>query len=477
MRKHNLYVAAMLAVGFSNVVYGAEAQGADAKSPSADGNTVRVPYLSETAKQEITEQIRQEVMARAKQEGWAAPGQTPEWVQRIKLSGDVRFRGQNDKYQDDNSDGYYDIIKTNAAKELSPINTLENRARLRVRARLGVAAKVTDGVDAALRLVTGSSADPVSTNQTLGNSNNRFNFMLDRAYLRYAPKTWFMASAGRLPNPWFGSDLVWDDDLNFDGIAVSAKHDFNAKLGTAFTMGAFPLQEIERTPDRECADKWLFGAQSTWDWNSAEKIRLKAGLGYYYYTHVLGRTNTTGSSVYDCTKPDYAQKGNTLMNISGANDPNADPILALASEFQEINFTMQGDVLVAAGTRVIALLDYVTNAGYDKEAVQSRKWSDSPEGGNQGYHLKLTVGKAELLKPHDWQAFFGVKRLESDAVFDAFTDSDFHLGGTDAKGWYVGGGYNFAYNTTLGLRWLSANEIAGDKLAIDTIQLDVSAKF
>ncbi|MBO7942033.1 putative porin, partial [Streptomyces sp. S9] len=77
----------------------------------------------------------------------------------------------------------------------------------------------------------------------------------------------------------------------------------------------------------------------------------------------------------------------------------------------------------------------------------------------------------------DWNASIGFKRLESDAVPVAFTDSDFHLGGTNARGFIVGGSLGLARNTWLGLRWLSANEVTGQPYSVDVVQLDLNTQF
>jgi hypothetical protein len=69
------------------------------------------------------------------------------------------------------------------------------------------------------------------------------------------------------------------------------------------------------------------------------------------------------------------------------------------------------------------------------------------------------------------------KYLEADAVVDGFTDSDFHLGGTNAKGWIVGGDMGLAKNVWITTRWLTANEISGIPLSIDVFQLNLNAKF
>src|SRR6185436_3248080 len=75
------------------------AQQKDAK-PEVEPGVVRVPYVPKYIKDEIRDQVRiglkedvsRDVMAQAKQEGWGLPGALPEWVNRIKFSGDMRLR-------------------------------------------------------------------------------------------------------------------------------------------------------------------------------------------------------------------------------------------------------------------------------------------------------------------------------------------------------------------------------------------------
>jgi len=76
-----------------------------------------------------------------------------------------------------------------------------------------------------------------------------------------------------------------------------------------------------------------------------------------------------------------------------------------------------------------------------------------------------------------WRTYFGYRYVEADAVLDAFTDSDFHLGGTDAKGFFVGGDFAFSPRVFARLKYFSANEIDGPPLGIDLWQLDINAQF
>ncbi len=62
-------------------------------------------------------------------------------------------------------------------------------------------------------------------------------------------------------------------------------------------------------------------------------------------------------------------------------------------------------------------------------------------------------------------------------MLDAFNDNDFHLGGTNAKGYFLYASYYFANNTWLDARWFSANEVFGSPYAIDVLQLEVQTKF
>jgi hypothetical protein len=98
-------------------------------------------------------------------------------------------------------------------------------------------------------------------------------------------------------------------------------------------------------------------------------------------------------------------------------------------------------------------------------------------GGNQGWLARVTVGDKQLAKLWDWNAFVGYKWLESDAVVDAFTDSEFGLGGTNLKGYFVGGRLALGQNVWLSAKWMSANQVAGAPYAVDIFLLDLNARF
>ena len=95
----------------------------------------------------------------------------------------------------------------------------------------------------------------------------------------------------------------------------------------------------------------------------------------------------------------------------------------------------------------------------------------------EGYEASLMVGHPTLARAGHWRAFMVYRYLERDAVLDAFADSDFHLGGTDAKGYQLGFDLGLSRGVWLRLRYLTANEIDLPPLGIDVWQLDLNGQF
>lgn len=445
-----------------------------AEAAQQPDNAVRVPYIPEIVKDEIRERIKQDVLAQARQERWGDPGALPDWIARIKLEGDVRLRYQGDFFQSDNYPFIPNYLAINSAGDSSKtstpfLNATEDRNRLRLRARLGVLATVADGVSVGMRLSTGSSTVPVSANYTLGNMNNRPPVLFDQAYVKADPLSWLTLIGGRMPNPWFSSDLVWADDLSFDGAAVLAKPRLLQDLSGFVTAGAFPLQEIELSNH----DKWLYGAQIGAEWNP-NRLRAKIGVAYYDYRNIAGIRNALNSHLLDYTAPLYLQKGNTLFNIS--QDSAKPEQYALAADYKDLDIAALLDFTAAGQVHVALAADAVKNIGFDRQEILSRTGLNVDKQ-IDGSLVKLSVGMAKLGERNDWQVYVGYKRVEADAVLDAFTDSDFHLGGTNAKGWIVGGGYGLTHNTSVSLRWLSADEVTGPPVSIDVGQVDLNVKF
>lgn len=458
---------------------------ASAKAGNGDGEktaaaepgdkVVRVQYVPEHVKKEMREEIKKEVMAKLNYKAGERLG-LPDWIDRIQWEGDMRLRYELDSFPSGNQDAAF-VSAWYGQSDIN--NTTEERNRFRVRARLGANIKLTDWLDGGIRMTTGSNVDPISPNQTLEAQSSKFSFALDRAFLRAKPTSWSTISAGRIDNPWFSTDLVWDPDLAFDGVAAKFAPKFSDQWTAFGTLGAFSIDEQEASASNLAKDKWLFGAQAGLQWTGSGNSIVKVAASLYDFKNVEGQRDAAGTGKFDGTELTFRSKGNSFFDIDGTSACNSGGPCGIASKFRELNLTGQIDLATFNPVHVVLTADYVRNLGFDAGEIASR--TGTPLGlfpkEVEGYQVSLMVGMPKIAQRHDWQVFGAYKRIEADAVLDAFTDSDFHLGGTDTKGWVMGGSYGVDKNTWLTARWFSADEISGPTLATDVFLLDLNAKF
>ena len=447
----------------------AAAASAPADAASMPPGTVRVPYIPAFVRKEIKDELRAELIAQAEHDGWAGPGAVPEWVRLVQWYGDLRVRGQYDNLISSNAPAV-NVTATNQTRSLTLLNTTEDRTRMLTRARAGVAAAIDEHWTTDIRLTTGSTSNPVSSNQTLGNYGNRYTVALDRAAIRYRHGGVVNAVAGRFGNPWFGTDLVWANDLGFDGVALQWTPSMGKSSRAFLTAAAMPIQEVELSN----ADKWLLGVQAGFEVNHLlGEISGKAGVAFYDYRNIVGQVSPAGSAINEFSAVQFAQKGNTYYNISS---DSTKPLFGLASDFHLVNVTGTLDVPLIAGKHVLLASDFVKNVGFRRAAVSARVGADvAPK--TTGWLLRAAFGDAEVSRSGTWQVFSAYKHVERDAVLDAYTDSDFRLGGTDAKGYTIGGSYGLGRDTSATLRLMSADSISGAPLSVDLLQLDLAVRF
>ncbi len=474
----------------------AERDSAARAAANADaGEAVRVTYVPQVVKDEISAQVSEQVrpkivrdvVAQAQSEQWGVPAALPQWIRGLSLTGDVRVREQGDLFASDNAEfAYLDFNEVNQKGGIGKagtsafLNTTEDRLRTRLRARLGLVARLGDGFTAGLRLATGNFTDPVSTNQTLAQTSGRYTFGVEQAYLRYDAKSgadwsWLSLTGGRMSNPFHSTDLVFDGDLTFEGFAGTYRHALAASRRADHqvfaTLGAFPLEEVELSSD----DKWLYAGQLGVVWRFDNELRVSGAVGYYAYDNITGIRNDLDSTLHDYTAPVFLQKGNTLFDIRNDADPSTN-LFALAADYQLLNVVVGLDVPVFDEYQLSMLADYVTNLGYDRDDVFARTGLDI-EDRTDGYMVEVGFGHPKIDRRHAWRTSLRYRYLERDAVLDAFTDSDFHLGGTDGEGFVLRGDYGLGRNVFLTFRYLSANEIDGPPLGIDVVQLDLNGQF
>jgi hypothetical protein len=472
----------------------------NAAQAQEEQNAVRVPYVPQIVQdqisQQVAEQIKPAVVAQvvqdAKDQRWGVPGALPDWLSRVRVFGDVQLRAQADLFPSGNSyQTLLDYNVVNAAGGVTNtsnpfIDTTEDRYRLRVRARIGVEGDVSDNVRAVVRLSSGSLTQVAgSESQTLGNYFNRYNVGIDLAYIGIdsAPRGTFAIDSfvgGRVENPFFSpTELVYAHDLTFEGLANTLRLGWGddqtqQRSHVYLTLGGFPVMEV---PVQESESKWLIGGQlgTNLGFNDDDD-QLRLAVAYYDFKNVQGVMNPPFSTYYNFTAPTFVQWGNTMFNI--ANNPSnlTQQLWALASQFRladvAANYTHTFERYSLALNA-----EAVRNVGYNLAQVEALSGLTFPSQQNRGYVAELSFGDPVVDHLGLWRVAIGYRYVQADAVVDAWTDADFHEGGTNAYGYYFWTSFGLSKNTWLRLRYLSGTEIIGPRYALDIIQLDLATRF
>jgi hypothetical protein len=495
---------------------------APATASAAQAGDVRVPYVSQSVRNQIRDEVKQEVMAQAKTEGWAAPNEMPEWTKRIQFEGDVRLRNESRFFASDNNDYSTDFNAINAGSgyDVNPNNykpapmpnTLQSRKNVwRARARIGLLATISENTKAGVRLATGSDNSPTSTTQTLGGGLSKKNVWLDQAWFSYRVMPGLEVVGGRFANPFYSHDILFSGDLNFDGIAAKFNRQLaNNDVSVFGTVGIIPLEYSSDSAPKftshksKSENRWLIGAQVGADWKLDDNNKLRGALAYYHFNNISGQMSTEcdyavdGECSTDWSRPAYMQKGNTLMALRyfklDPTNPATTPMpqyFGLASKFQLLDINTRWDTKVAGNMPLRVDANYIRNLAYSKSKIYERAGttansmiannfengpSDFRSGGN-AFLLQATLGTLSPSVKNDWNVYVNYRRIEPDALPDAYNDSSFNLGGTNARGFTLGGAYAIDTNTTLNGRWMSSKQVYGAPLSIDVLQVELNTRF
>ena len=513
------------------------APAAAAASPGATEATtppvIHVPYLSETTKAALREEIKQEVLAQAHDERWGEPGALPDWISQIKVDGEVTARWERYFFDKNNlapdaSNGYATQTLTNSDKiAWSPDldNTQHDLSHERIKARLGFTSTMSEDVTTGIALATSGFPGQVSTSQTLGTDFNKYPIYLDKAYISLkALGKQVDINAGRFADPFIRTDLSWPDDLNFDGAAASYHPTILPQSNTVFyaTAGAFPLLGFGNSSNSSLStylngtyDKWLYGMQLGISGDISAKTQFKAAISYYDFDGIEGVPNTstvtpTGASAYaqPFLPSEYPasvrQKGNTLFLLNqgqvaaaASAGTSVNNVWGLASQFRPLDVMTEFAFKQYSPYDVYLSFDYINNLGFSLSEIRDRtKLGSALQLAQQtaAYQIKLKVGAEQIVQPGQWQATLAFRRLERDAWVDAFTDSTWNIGGTNYQGWSLGGRYGVARNTSVGMRWISTRSLpdntqyldangnssvglSGVPFKVDILQFDLNSRF
>ncbi|MCI4644722.1 MAG: putative porin [Hyphomonadaceae bacterium] len=449
-------------------------------------DTIDVPYIPQTVREEIENNVRADVIETAKTEGWVAPNVIPDWVNKVKISGDFRARYQREDYPesvlgpngeliDGNFPYFPDAAEINRlggvtdADGFPLINSTEDSSRPNYRARIKFEAGIGDNVTVGLRLASGDNDGAVSTNSTFGDYYYKKSIWIDQAYVDVSPLEGVNLIAGRMPNPFFSTNMLWDEDVNPEGLALAADYEINDSVSVFGVGGVFPLQQRDFFDD-----SYLYAGQIGAKGLFAERLEIEGAVAYYMFDNVQSMKNPDdGSRINDWSAPTYLANGNSLFNI---RTDGLTTLAGLAAEYELMAATLR--MALRDGDRRYGLIgEVVKNDALDEDEITALRGEPGVEPGDTGWHVKGFAGYPVISERGQWRVEAGYRHVETDAVLDIFTDSDFALGGTDVEGYILKGDVGIYENTSIGAAYLSSDAINRPPFSLDIFQVNLNVHF
>ena len=447
----SIAVASVLALGAATAVEAQQAAARPAAVSAADVEALKAQLQalqSRLAELEAAQKAQDEQIAAAKSAAGAATAATAEqqdaidrntdslaqtrasvgdWVGRWTWKGDLRYRNEN----------------------IDQEFTLRERNRDRIRARVGFVAKVNDTMKVEVQATTTENFDARSSNQTLTDANSRKALDLDTAYAEWAPNAHWKLTLGKMKYPWVRTgSYFYDGDVNPEGVAVGFQQGATGLFGSAW---------VSRLSERSTlADSNLFGAQVGWRGTFGDGGRYLLAAGYFDHGAVEGYSVIQAGGAGGFF-------GNSTTTSTAICRSGQSP--CLANDYNVVE--LLGEVTVKAGPQPLTLfVDYANNGSADYRFVSANPVQNIPAGLDTAYSAGFTYGRAS--NPGTWEFGYVYQKVEKDALFSQWIDSDFAAGATDGDGHAIKFAYAFARNWRFNLTYLM-NKTNNDVAAAVTV--------
>jgi cell division protein FtsB len=386
-------------------------------------------------------------------------------ITELELFGDIRLRYA---YQGGQTDD--DSPLAHPAPGVAGHDDWQERERERYRLRLGVRGTLLDDWFLGIRLET--SASSRSTNVTFGDettggpfSKGSDGIFVGQAYVGFKGFPDITLTGGRMPNPLVNTPMVWDPDINPEGLAEQWKHTFT------FGGGA-PAEAASYSKD----GKMIAPVQPS---EPFLKLDLFANLAQFVYdgtptanplgprpthtqvggdTQLVPNTNAfmlawqVGAKV-TFPKGIFLQLAPTIYNYTGngaafdthyqGGDPALTNANSLAQNQTGINSLLVFDMPMELGWKIGNLPmhifgDFAANLEGDERANAALH----PGFGDQRYAFQAGAGVGQLKKKNDWQidAYYQLSEqyaLDPNLVDDDIFDSRQNMEGVVVKAGYA----------------------------------------
>ncbi|HXX02303.1 MAG TPA: putative porin, partial [Candidatus Acidoferrales bacterium] len=284
---------------------------------------------AQQAAQQAEKEQKQADEAAKKPKFDASPG-----IKSIQLFGDVRLR-----YESRVADSSFHVGPPPPATGSLPGGPdSETLDRWRYALRIGIRGDLVEDWFYTLRFDTGTN--PRSSWVTFGNNVSNAaggqgpfgrggdGIVVGQAYVGWRATPWFTVQAGKMANPLFTTPMVWDPDINPEGIAERINYPVNDKLSLFANFGQFVYQNF--IPNSTSGgfggisnDGYLFAWQGGVGYKFDAETNAKVGLTFYNYTGFPG-TYLTGGGAFTSS---------TVGGPNGFGGPFANGTLGAANSY------------------------------------------------------------------------------------------------------------------------------------------------
>lgn len=259
-----------------------------------------------------------------------------------------------------------------------------DRWRTVLRARIRATYAIAPGLAIGAQLATGDPDDPNSTDITLGNFDDDLDMSLDQAWIRYTHGG-FTAYAGKFPQIFQRTDLVWDGDIVPEGFGATYAIDLGGGAKLDARAIYFIIDEAQAARDSD-----MIGGQLVASAPLSPQLAVGLAGGYYHY-----RLDSLGGADSGDFRSNLIANGRYLSDFHLLD--------AIAS------LTWHG---ADARWPVVLTANYVKNLG---AAVSA----------DTGFSVELAAGRTA--QRGDVRVAYNYAQVGVDAVFAAFTNDNLAL--------------------------------------------------
>lgn len=405
-------------------------------------------------------------------------------VSELKIYGDIRERFQ------------YESKDNQLTRAQGGGNNVSQQNRWRFRLRLDAEFKLGENVFGGVELSTQEAAD--SGNQTYQDGFNKYGIYISKAYMGWKPTDWLTLTGGKLANPFYTTDLVWDPDINPTGATeVIAFHKLVAPeaASAGYSKDGKTMKEV--VASELPWELSLVAGQFIYD-DNAENAGPDSDSSTDAY---LFETQLIGSYKFGGTKVTFAPAWLTYINgsLSGLNNNNAfnDPAAGVAGT-RDINLLLApGDVSFKLGdlkTKLYWDFSYNIDGAKRVQDIYGLRFAannPSQHKSEDDFAWLLGVQLGENKKAGDWSVLANYRQTGLGAVDPNLNDSDFAAGELNTRGFKVGMAYSLSDFATFGVAYMYAwnlrdslfggqvtgGQAIGDSNNVQVLQVDLSVKF